>query len=64
MLQYVDKVIVTYVNEIREELPLYRISLKDIAIFDASAGHRRFCLNCKNKKPQIPAPFCPQRMNL
>ena len=40
MLRSIDNVILLYVNEVREELPLDRINQKAIAIFDIFAAHR------------------------
>lgn len=59
MLRYVDKVIVPYVNEIREELPLDRINQKAIAIFDIFAAHRTNSLIEKLKSHNIQPLYVP-----
>ena len=53
MLRYVDNVILPYVNEVREELPLDRINQKAIAIFDIFAAHRTDSLLEKLKSHDI-----------
>lgn len=40
MIHYMDKIIVPYVNDIRENLLLGRINQKVIAIFDIFAAHK------------------------
>lgn len=49
--------IVSYVNEIREELPLDRIDQKADAIFDIFAAHQRDFFDFEIEMPQNPAPF-------
>lgn len=59
MLRYVDNVIVPYVDEIREELPLDRINQKAIAIFDMFAAHRTNYLIEKLKSHNIQPLYVP-----
>lgn len=49
--------IVSYVNKIREELPLDRIDQKADAIFDIFAAHQRDLFDFEIEMPQNPAPF-------
>lgn len=49
--------IVSYVNEIREELPLDRIDQKADVIFDIFAAHQRDFFDFEIEMPQNPAPF-------
>ena len=40
MLQYVDKIVVRYVESVREGLPLSKTRLKAVATFDEYKAHR------------------------
>ena len=59
MLRSIDNVILLYVNEVREELPLDRINPKAIAIFDIFAAHRTDSLLEKLKSHDIQPLFVP-----
>lgn len=57
--RHVDKIIVPYVHEIRENLPFDRINQKAIAIFDVLAAHRTKSLLEKLKANNIQPLYVP-----
>ena len=59
MLEYIEEVIVPYVEAVRENIPVAQINQPALAIFDVFAAHRSEKVLTALKKANMPYVFVP-----